>query len=254
MHSTCGEVTFPRKSLVPLPPWHAVLNSFNDISLTQSIELERSTTDQSQCNRWFSERQSRLTASVFGKVVKRKKIPTLPFMESLFKKKKSTLKVAATSWGKNCEEPTKAKYISLNQDAHVHGCGLIVNPAMSFLGATPDGKVCHQGNTGIMEIKCPYSARDVTVKEAIDTVPNFFMNIVNDTPCLIRNHVYYYQIQGQLLISGAPFCDLVVYTRKDLVVERICPDKEFMLSMLLKLSLFYRFQALPHLQSQQILQ
>lgn len=42
-----------------------------------------------------------------------------------------------------------------------------------------------------------------------------------------RNHDHYVQVQGQLLASGAPWCEFIVYTIKDMFVERISPDISF---------------------------
>ena len=36
-----------------------------------------------------------------------------------------------------------------------------------------------------------------------------------------RNHEYYTQVQGQMGVSGASWCDLIVYTKKGTSVERI---------------------------------
>ena len=86
-----------------------------------------------------------------------------------------------------------------------------------IIGATPDGKACEDGTTGIVEVKCPYSVRDMTIHEAC-SVPGFFMTYQNDTYDLKTEHNYYYQVQGQLLVTGVEYCDFVVSTRKDLVV------------------------------------
>lgn len=54
---------------------------------------------------------------------------------------------------------------------------------------------------------------------------------------LIKNHDYYIKVQWQFLVTGAPWCNFVVYTTKDMFIERILPDIPFMTCMLLKLSL-----------------
>jgi hypothetical protein len=48
-----------------------------------------------------------------------------------------------------------------------------------FLGATPDGKVCQNGQSGILEVKCPYVIRDWNI---LDGVRNFEKKIT----CLLR--------------------------------------------------------------------
>ena len=63
----------------------------------------------------------------------------------------------------------------------------------------------------------------------------------NDTHVyrLKPEHNYYYQVQGQLMITGVEYCDFVVFTKKDLVVKWIFPDLDFIKSMLDDLSRFY---------------
>ena len=43
----------------------------------------------------------------------------------------------------------KESYAEKFRDRHFHDSGLVVNPSYSFIGATPDGKVCIDSVTGI---------------------------------------------------------------------------------------------------------
>ena len=45
--------------------------------------------------------------------------------------------------------------------AHIHDCGLVVSNAFPFIAASPDGKVCENGECGLLEIKCSFLARDM---------------------------------------------------------------------------------------------
>jgi hypothetical protein len=134
----------------------------------------------------LTKRKKRLTASNFAKVVKRKKQFTS----------------AATSYGTTTKEvKTKEKYTDKYTSRYLHDCGLVVNPSFSFLGATPDRKVCSDSETGIIEIKCPYFARDMKIEEAILT-PNVCLMKVGDNYVMNKSPDYYYQVQGQLLATG----------------------------------------------------
>lgn len=74
--------------------------------------------------------------------------------------------------------------------------------------ASPDGIVTHQphcsGHTGILhfqteaakyleaeliEVKCPYSAKDMKIKDAVETDPGFFLGMIK---CLMIHFVQYY--------------------------------------------------------------
>lgn len=52
-------------------------------------------------------------------------------------------------------------------------------------------------------------------------------------------HPFYYQVQGQLMITGVTVCDFLVYTRKEIHMERIHPDVDFMKELGLNLSEIY---------------
>ena len=48
------------------------------------------------------------------------------------------------------------------------------------------------------------------------------MEKVNDNDCrLKRDHEYYTQVQGQMGVTGAQWCDFFAYTSKGLYVKRI---------------------------------
>ena len=42
-----------------------------------------------------------------------------------------------------------------------------MNQAFPFIAATPDGKIYKNGQSGILEIKCPFSVRDTTIAEVL---------------------------------------------------------------------------------------
>ena len=44
---------------------------------------------------------------------------------------------------------------------------------------------------------------------------------------LAHSHNYYFQVQGQLAITGAQWCDFYVYTPIESHIERIVPDRDF---------------------------
>ena len=72
---------------------------------------------------------------------------------------------------------------------------------VQLLGASPDRLVEENDTLGLAEIKCPYSVFGRSIKEVCQH-PNFCCDISNSTPSLKPEHEYYYQIQGQLAITG----------------------------------------------------
>ncbi|XP_066275513.1 uncharacterized protein [Branchiostoma lanceolatum] len=243
----CSDTTFPKPTQQwALPSRFSDCNSMFSVTKEEAVALERATVQQSECQLWFAERQNRITASNFGKILNRKKECNLKFLTNLMGNKSA--KSDSLTHGKKNEINAKEEYLhSSGGKVHLHDCGLVVNPAFSFLGASPDAKVCCGGQTGILEVKCPYSARNLTVKDAVLTLPNFYLSAEGESYTLDKTHEYYFQVQGQLMVTGAPFCDFVCYC-VDTHVERIYPDVQFCQDMLVKLAQFYQSHAKPFIQ------
>ena len=93
----------------------------------------------------------------------------------------------------------------------MHKTGLVVNNEFSFLGVSPNGLVCDGGQSGLIEIKCPYTARNMSVDEACQSIPGFYLQKgLNDNISLSETQNYYAQVQGQLMVTGCKFCDFIV--------------------------------------------
>lgn len=189
------------------------------------------------CTEWHEKRAGRLTASTFGKILLRQTV-TDKFITHLTSNQKFS--AAATRYGLANESNAKKQYIADHPDVHMHDVGLVVNPCYPFLGASPDARVCKDGVMGIVEIKCPYSARDMVLADACQQLKaKFCLRPTADGYDLHTNHEYWFQVQGQLLVTGAPFCLFIVYTRREMWHNVIQPDNEVMSTMLEKLSKFY---------------
>lgn len=238
--SACGVIAYPKNSISENIAnvlqgshghWEAV-----SLSLDEAVHLEAATRRQNDSKKWHEERSTRLTASNFGAIMIRQKAVNETFLKNTFSNIRLCTK--PTSYGNANEKNAKKMYINTTK-SHLHDIGLVVNPAFPFLGASPDAIVCSDGESGILEVKCPYAARDLTISEAVGTVKGLCLEKNGETLTLKKNHKHYHQVQGQLLVTGASFCDFAVYTRHDFFVERIKPDEDFMLIMLKKLKSFY---------------
>lgn len=94
------------------------------------------------------------------------------------------------------------------------------NPAFPFLGGD-------EGTSGIIEIKCPYTARDMTIDESFSH-SNFSLHETDGEISLKMSHAFFFQVQGQFINTGVNFCDFLVFTRKEIHIERIHPDVDLM--------------------------
>lgn len=168
----------------------------------------------------------------FGDIIKsteRRNIDKL--CNSLLTRKK--LNTAPIVHGKQYEEVAVQKFETAF-GVQVQKCGLFVYEEVPFLAATPDGLV---GKEAIIEVKCPYTGRYSKISESQEFP---FLETENSKLRLKRDSNYYFQVQGQLLITGRSYCYFIVYTFDDLIVEVIHADKDFAkFSMLPKLTLFY---------------
>ena len=84
-------------------------------------------------------------------------------------------------------------------------CGFVIHPEHCWLGASPDGRVkdlsCDQPD-GILEIKCPYSKRDVEPEEACKD-PEFYCELKEDSTISLKpRHAYYHQVQLHLYVGS----------------------------------------------------
>ena len=211
-------------------------------------EIERDTRDQRNSSLWFSVRLFRLTSSLFGAVLHRKdNTPPDSLVLRILQQKQFSS--AATEWGIQNEAKAIMQYIDF-QHANGHfnlmvtQSGFLINKKYPFLGASPDGAVYDPSSDqpfGFLEVKCPYSYRNVTPEQA-SISPGFCSSLSTCGKQLIlqRTHAYYAQVQGQMAIGGRPWCDFIVFTTLGISVEQIKYDKNYWEHTLLtKLTSFY---------------
>lgn len=244
---SCGDVSFPLPTNLEIPEHLMEVNLVCPITQAEAVSLEQATVGQTSSSAWFEARRNRLTASQFGKVLKRKRDVNEKFLTTLFGE--SQFSTQATRYGTSHEGDAKQAYCSRKKGVHLHDCGLVVNPAFSFLGASPDAKVCEDGLTGILEVKCPFNSREKTIQEAVETTNAFCLSVQDGVLSLKKTHDYFYQVHAQLMVTGAMYCDFVVYTSKDIYIERVLPDCELHQTMLNQLSEFYCKYAIPFVQN-----
>ena len=241
---------------VALPPSFECLQEFGicfiaEITPTdlQRELIERKTRLQANCVRWHEERFCRLTASNFGKVVQRKSEFQKLALELL--SNKTLLNVPSLKWGR--EHENDAYEIYAQEIAHRHPSfalrksGIIIGEP-SYLGASPDGILVDKSGQiqGIIEIKCPYSAAKLTVREACEQLDKFYLHIEDGTFVLDCTHVYFYQIQGSMGLLGVKFCDFIVWTPQSFEVITINFQASIWeTEMLPKLTSFYTMYMLP---------
>ena len=135
----------------------------------------------------------------------------------------------------------------------------------SYLGASPDGLVlCTNVDTlcnGCLEIKCPYSIDgSVTIELSPQSIvekfgSKFFIKTTEDGSLYLpHDHKYYAQVQGQMAILGIEWCDFVVYSKGEIVIDRILADLNYWDHLSQKLEQFYIQHVIPEVLSGKIFQ
>ncbi len=224
------------------------------VSHEQAIEVESRTRGQADSEEWAVERRVRITASRVGGICKmrEKTKRSNKVREMLYSTFRGT---QATRYGSLMEATVKNQYISYKErggcNVTVSGGGLIISSNNNWLAASPDGIVHDPSNSdqpsGILEIKCPFAARNKSIAEACST-STFCLELDSDNHLrLKRKHDYYYQVQCQMYCADKVWCDFVVHTTGDLHVERIYRDQKWWGIQLAKLRKIYFSALLPEL-------
>ena len=129
-------------------------------------------------------------------------------------------------------EPIAVDWYEKKHDFKIADAGLFVYKEMPFLAASPDGIV---NEDTLLEVKCPFAAKNQYI--TIESVP--YLTLVEGALSLKKDHIYYYQIQGQLLCAGRKMCHLVIFTLKDAKLIFVKRDDTFIENMKDKLKAFY---------------
>ena len=173
--------------------------------------------------------------------------------------KQGALSAPSIRWGRENEDNARKAYNQYQQEnghpnLRTMRSGLVIDPPHGWLGCSPDDWVIDPDvadSSGIVEYKCPYTARDMTPHEFCATNKGFFCTLQDGKLTLNRKHNYYYQVQGGLGITRRKWCDFVVWTPKGLSIERIIFHHDFWESMKQKLEVFFDTAILPELAAPQ---
>lgn len=124
-----------------------------------------------------------------------------------------------TEWGNTYEPEARAVYIEKTGENVEETC-FQTHPTIPYMGGSFDGNLIT--SNGIMEIKCPYDI----VKHA--------NNVELET--IDEKHEYYGQIQGNIEIAGADFCDFVSYDPRrksdNIKIIRVGRDDDYIARLL----------------------
>ena len=218
----------------------AMLDSIQ-VDMTGSLEVQERTVTQSDSDVWHLLRKSRITASKFGIVAKR-----LSKFEVLVQQLRSARNISTAPMRRGIEmEASAAMTYANSAKSHMVNLlpsGLIIHPKSPWLGCSPDWKVYDQQATendyipfGLLEIK--------VVKEGEKSFDNVvYLEKTGNLQQykLKRKHIYHYQVQCQLALTGLDWCDFFCYIDDSTYLcERIKFDAQFFQDAKDKVDMFY---------------
>lgn len=200
------------------------------VSIDMAHKIEASTRDQSTVPEWHMLRKTRITSSRFREVCHVRGHST---SESLAERMiRGTRQTAEMKRGAEMEFEAAKEYVKCTH-VNYSPCGLVIHPQVPWLGTSPDGLVYDptvNPSFGLVEIKCPHMKSYVECK---------YLSMSNGIFQLKRSHAYFWQIQGQLLLTGLTWCDFFVWAEDDFFVQRVQVDKEVQNIIRLKCDQFY---------------
>ena len=199
----------------------------NNLKSHQCEKLEAVTRQQSKSTNWHVHRAGRITSTKFYHVTTTGILSTNNLI-NIMEYNNITLNVPAVVWGQEMEDRARQGYALLmaqtHKDFNISPSGLVVRPSEPHLGSSPGGIItCACCCRGVLEVKCPYKYREGLKGSTED---NQFC--LDQSHQLKPSHPYYHQIQLHMHVCDVGYCDLVVWTKKEFVVQRIMRDQDFL--------------------------
>ena len=132
----------------------------------------------------------------------------------------------------------------LKHNVSVGGTGIVIQPLLCWLAASPDGLIIDESITpilGLMEIK-----RNLHLQNMLKD-KNFYVELRDGMPHLKEEHSngYHSQIQMAMGLSQLKFCDFIVYSFKEMIIIRIPFSEIYFIKLTGKLNHFFKNYALP---------
>ena len=113
-----------------------------------------------------------------------------------------------------------------------------------FIAVSPDLEInCTSHGPGLVEIKCP-----ATIIGKEPSAENYkHLEIINEQPYLNKTSPYYFEIQGQLVVTGRQYCDFFVFSFRGHLNIRVEFNEQFWVELLDNLDWFFRNFVAPEL-------
>lgn len=209
------------------------------------------TLNQADSNFWFENRKYRISASSKAHKIKICKNLTPAGQIHLVNTLLKTANLGKTgtrnvTYGKNTESIAIRTYEQIFNKVIIKS-GLVINPIIPWLCASPDGLVLKNGKiNAVLEIKCPISCRNKNIIE--NGVPNLkYLLMDNNEIKLKKSSMYFTQCQILMYCTGLLKCEFFIYNNIEPLALTIERDEIFLTNIIKKMERFYYDYYLPRL-------
>ena len=206
------------------------LSLFMRYSEEENAPIESTTRGQASNANWHIMRENLLTPSSFKTIchsTNGTKTAVALFNGPTFDQSNPPVHIR---FGQRFEAVARDQFMKAHKYNHqsckVNIPCLCMNTEYPFLAASPDGVLsCKEGPQALVEIKCLSSKRNFNSSLAL--VRADICKRQDGALVMNTKHQYYYQVQGQMALTGIHQCHLVGFTNKGIAVVTVNFDPLF---------------------------
>ncbi|KAH6922342.1 hypothetical protein HPB50_013334 [Hyalomma asiaticum] len=144
----------------------------------------------------------------------------------------------ATRYGTD-NEPLGLQEYARTHNECVSKIGLVVIPAVPWLGYSPDGISEQRGTSVLPEVKCPVQGQHSSIKDLVNAKKLAFVVRDGENYALRHAHKYYSQIQLGMLLLNANVCHFIIYSKVESLVIPLQRDTKHMQQLVERLQYVY---------------
>ncbi len=179
--------------------------------------IELRTRLQSDCELWFEYRKHLITASsvtkIYNHIINGRSERASIIIEK-FRGGRNIDRIPAVLYGKTTEKIARKAFEDMT-GTRVLQRGLVLDEEFHYIACSPDGIVQTREGFALLEIKCPFRAKNNSIDEIkLEYLTNGELN---------KNHSYYGQCQFGMRCTGTSKCYFYIYSQygsKCITIER----------------------------------
>lgn len=217
------------------------------VTLNQALDICVSTQNQDN-SKWIRERMVRITGSKCHALYRFVPHEELDWDQKIGRMLGPSFKGNdATRYGKACEKPALEEYAA-NAAGVVVTLGLVINPALPWLGYSPDGVVFSNGRPEVLlEVKSPVLGKTHRIADLIKDKKVPYIVCENETYSLRPTHAYFSQVQLGLFLLDLEEAHFIVYSKVESLIVPVKKNATYIDGLIRRLQYIYFAHYLPHL-------